>query len=141
VKEKQFYRLLDHTADTGIEVTGNTKEALFENAALALADLMAEGEGEGTDDPEEITLTGVDLPDLMVNWLRELLYQWTVEHRLIRKVHIHALSDRRIDTQVVFHTFNDDRPTTRHEIKAVTYHQAAVRETLDGWIAKVIFDL
>lgn len=36
------YKLFDHTADIGIEVTGRTRKELFVNAAEALFDVMIE---------------------------------------------------------------------------------------------------
>jgi len=36
------YKLFDHTADIGVEVTGRTRKELFVNAAEALFDIMLE---------------------------------------------------------------------------------------------------
>ncbi|PID73088.1 MAG: hypothetical protein CSB33_05605 [Desulfobacterales bacterium] len=33
------------------------------------------------------------------------------------------------------------RKSARHELKAVTYHQARVDRCQDGWMAEVIFDV
>ena len=68
------YRLIEHTADAGIEVTAPDAQTLFIEAGRALCDLLAMAEGSCDGLAYEITLDGADWTDLMINWLRELLY-------------------------------------------------------------------
>ncbi|MEJ2658936.1 MAG: archease, partial [Desulfobacterales bacterium] len=70
------YELIDHTADFGIRVFGSDSRELFANAAWALFDIITETEALTGNDSCRITVTGDDWSDLMVNWLREVLYLW-----------------------------------------------------------------
>jgi SHS2 domain-containing protein len=70
------YKLIDHTADFGIHVYGADPEELFANAAEALFDVITEVEGLKDNDSCNITVSGNDWSDLMINWLREVLYLW-----------------------------------------------------------------
>ena len=74
------YEELDHTADLRIALYGETLEALFANGALALFDLLVDGEsGGGGDTPWSLRVEGDDLEDLLVRWLGELLYRFEVD--------------------------------------------------------------
>ena len=72
------YQIIDHTADFGLQVTAANLPSLFEDAVHALFDVIAEVRAPASAAPEALTLqvAGDDWPDLMVNWLREALYQW-----------------------------------------------------------------
>jgi len=58
-----------------------------------------------------IDIDGDDPPDLMVNYLRELLYQWSGKEKLIKKVDILTVSYKILSARI--HTENyihHDRP-------------------------------
>ena len=73
------YRVFDHTADLGVEVYGKTPEALFDNAALALFDLMVDAAGIQSTQCRNMVIEGADRTDLFVNFLREILYLFNGE--------------------------------------------------------------
>ena len=84
----KLYKLIDHTADLGIEVTGRTKRELFTKAALSLMDIVVERKGTGAGVKEKaLTVEGSDPADLLINFLREILYLFNgrgVDHREVR---------------------------------------------------------
>ena len=135
------YRLIEHTADLGMEVYGNDAVELFANAALALSDILLRKTGLAIEDTTEFKITGDDPPDLLVNWLRELLYLWTVHHRLINKVEITRLTENSLDAVAHTHSPPLDLLDAAYEIKAVTYHQVAVESGSSGWRCQVFFDI
>ena len=136
-----FYRLIDHTADLGIRVHGAGPKELFENAARAMYDLIgAEAAGEGGD-RRRIGVTGADWPDLMVNWLRELLYLWNGEGLLVTAVAIDVIGEIELAATVAVAAFDARRNAIGHEIKAVTYHQIQVVQGPETWTARIIFDV
>jgi len=135
------YRLIDHTADFGIHVFGTDPVELFANAAYAMFDMLTEIDTLKGLDTTELRVTGDDWPDLMVNWLRELLYLWNGKELLVKKTQILALSENELSANVELDPFDPDRHEIKIEIKAVTYHQIQVSEEPEGWEAKVIFDV
>ena len=135
------YKLIDHTADLGIRVFGKSAEELFENAAFALFDLITDTGVLAGDRQTRIQVTGADRPDLMVNWLRELLYLWNGTDRLVKTVSISALSETGLTAGLTYDLFSPERHDIRAEIKAVTYHQIQVSGGSSGWEAKIIFDV
>jgi SHS2 domain-containing protein len=135
------YKLIDHTADFGIQVFGSDSQALFTNAALALFDVITEMDALKGDDSCNITVSGEDWADLMINWLREILYLWNGKEMLVKSVQILSLSENKISAKIYFDAYLPDRHTIKTEIKAVTYHQIQVKRSPTGWKAQIIFDI
>ena len=137
---KSLYRFIDHTADLGIVVRGENPKGLFRNAALALIDIVG---GPTVSRPQAthiIDITGDDWPDLMVNWLREILYLWNGEAYLVSGVHMMDLSEQRLRAEVALEAYQPDIHTIKTEVKAVTYHQIKVGPANGEWEAQIIFD-
>jgi SHS2 domain-containing protein len=135
------YELIDHTADFGLRVFGADPVELFETAGRALFDQITDRAALVGDQCQNIEVTGDDWPDLMVNWLRELLYQWAGNDLLVREVEITTLCETRLSARLRADRFDPARHPIRNEIKAVTYHQIAVEADEAGWEARVIFDV
>ncbi|MBW2644149.1 MAG: archease [Deltaproteobacteria bacterium] len=138
---KNKYNLIDHTADFGIHVFGSDSKELFANAALALFDLITDINHLKGLDSCNIEVSGDDWSDLMVNWLREILYLWNGKEFLLKKVRILSLSETKLSASVELDTFDPDRHIIKTEIKAVTYHQIQVNSSPSGWEARIIFDI
>ena len=135
------YEIIDHTADIGLHVFGDSRTTLFCNAAIALTDVITEHRSVVGIESLELSVTGADWPDLMVNWLRELLYLWNGKNLLVASVEIKQISAKRIVAVVSTEPYQPERHRIRNEIKAVTYHQIDVSESLTGWEAKIILDV
>ncbi|BBO71024.1 protein archease [Desulfosarcina alkanivorans] len=137
----ETYTLLDHTADLRIRVSGTDPADLFQNAGLALFDLIADPVRLKPREIIEVAVTGDDPADLMVNYLRELLYLWTGEEKLVERIDIVHLTDTAVSARVSADRYQPGRHEIRNEIKAVTYHQIEVSRTESGWRAMVVFDI
>ena len=138
---KKTYRLIDHTADFGLQVFGSDSQELFSNAALALFDVITDMDVLEGRNSCNITASGEDWPDLMINWLREVLYLWNGKEMLVKSVQILSLSENNISAKIYFDAYMPDRHIIKTEIKAVTYHQIQVKSSPSGWKAQIIFDI
>lgn len=135
------YELIDHTADFGIRIFGNDINELFENAAFALFDLIIIGPESKTSETHNISVTGEDWPDLMVNWLRELLYFWTGLEKIVVSVKITAVAEFKLSACIGIASYDPVVHEANHEIKAVTWHGICVEENNGGWMSSVILDV
>ena len=135
------YILIDHTADFGIHVFGQNPKELFANAAKALFDIITEIEQVKGVNHFNMHIGGDDWSDLMVNWLREILYLWNGKEFLINPVRIISISENELLATVYYDCFDLNQHYIKTEIKAVTYHQIQVYKKLSGWEAKIIFDV
>jgi SHS2 domain-containing protein len=135
------YRLIDHTADLGLHVFGADPPELFATAARALFDLMVPHASLRAAQCVKLEVAGVDWADLMVNWLRELLYLWSGEGFLVHSTAIDDIAATRITATAAVDVFDPARHAIVNEIKAVTYHQISVKQELTSWEAKIILDV
>jgi SHS2 domain-containing protein len=137
---KSLYRFIDHTADLGIVVRGKDPKRLFRNAARALVDIVVGSKVVRPQATRIIDVKGDDWPDLMVNWLREILYLWNGEAYLVNDVHMMDLSEKGLRAEVALEAYQPDIHAIKTEVKAVTYHQIKVGPTNGEWEAQIIFD-
>ena len=136
------YRLIDHTADFGIHVFGSDLKTLFENAADAMFDLIVDRRKARGAQAREINLAGDDWPDLMVNWLRELLYLWNGKGLIVKSTDIASISEYNISASVKVDPYQPALHDIKEEIKAVTYHQIRVQPAGErSWESTIIFDV
>jgi SHS2 domain-containing protein len=135
------YRLFDHTADLGMQVSGRTIADLFGNAALALFDVMIDASGIRTTQCRQMLIEGADRTDLFVNFLREILYLFNGKGLVLTACSIIQVGKRRLVAEVRCGRYNSRMHQVRTEIKAVTHHQAMVLKTAGGWEGRVVFDV
>jgi SHS2 domain-containing protein len=134
------FREIEHTGDTGIEITAKSRTELFRQAALGLAALLV--------DPTlvEPAVTGKVLaasaadPDLLHDLLAQLLNLFLLEAFIWRDVSVEEVADG-LRVKLKGERFDPRRHNFRGEIKAITYHQLAVERLADGWHARLIFDV
>ena len=136
------YKFFDHTADIGVEVTGRTRKELFVNAAQALFDVMIESKtGQAAKHEKKITVEGADISDLLINFLRELLYLFNGEQFVTGNCEIIKFTDKILQARLTGESFSNQKHLIKTEIKAVTYSGAKVEKQKTGWKARVIFDV
>jgi len=135
------YKLIDHTADFGIRVFGKDAKELFQNAALTMFELIVESGTPRVAVEKKVSVSGADRPDLMVNWLRELLFSWAGRQEILCGAIVDELTANSLSARIKMAVYNPDRDSVLNEIKAVTYHQINVSEIEDHWEARIIFDV
>ncbi len=136
-----FHRLLEHTADMGIEASASSLEELFAEAAYALREVIS-AEAEATCRQDQLVeVTGGDYGELLVAWLNEILYLFEIKGFFPVDFEVEGVAADRLQGRVCGEPFSPLRHTIEREVKAVTYHQLLV-EKLDGhWQARVYLDL
>ena len=135
------YQLLDHTADCGIRVFARTQKELFENAALAMMDLIVPGPVNAGEKTRNISVSGIDMEDLLINFLREALYIFSGEGELVCSVSVDRLSGTSLSAVMETEKFSPDERGIDQDIKAVTYHNLEIVQTSRGWECSLIFDV
>jgi SHS2 domain-containing protein len=88
-----------------------------------------------------LEVEGADLDDLMVNWMRELLYLYQGSGYLLKEFHIREAKDTSVKAEVFGEKIDPDRHEIKKEILAVAYHQGRMQKTGDQWTAQVIFEI
>jgi SHS2 domain-containing protein len=135
------YTTFNHTADLGIEVSGKDEKELFSNAAFAVFDITADLHDVNAIKVHRFAVEGSGREDLLVNYLREVLYMFSGHGLLLKDFSILEIDGRHLVAEVRGEPFDSARHSIKTEIKAVTYHEAEIRETEKGLKARLIFDV
>jgi SHS2 domain-containing protein len=135
------YELIDHTADIGIRVTEPTLKVLFETSAHAMFEQITDTSKLSGTHSKEIHVKGIDRSDLLINWLRELLWFWTIDNCLVREITINSINNDHLSATISYDEFDPEKHEILKDIKAVTYHGVSVDQADAGWQATIIFDV
>lgn len=135
------YEQFSHTADIGVRVFGSDLKELFENAAFAMFDIIADLEGLEGSVEQDIELVAPNSEELLVAWLDELLYNFYTKQIILVRFQIKELSNTRLSAKVFGRPVGVNRNRLKTEIKAATYSDLAIKKTPDGYRVEIIFDV
>lgn len=135
------YRFIDHTADLGIIAYGRDEKEVFANIAFALFDNIADLGTVQENEAVEVEVKGMGWEELLLNWLRELLYLQQVKDYLFKRFVLRELEENHLIGDANGEIFDPEKHRIKLEVKAVTYHQLKVKKSKAGWQAQVIFDI
>jgi tRNA nucleotidyltransferase (CCA-adding enzyme) len=130
-----------HGADLGVRGFGPTREAAFEQAALALVAAAAD---LGEIEPQaeiEIRCTGPDDELLLVNWLNAVLYEMATRHMVFGRFEL-----KRDGDGLAARAWGERLDRSRHrlgtEVKGATMTGLKVRRDPSGeWTAETVVDV
>jgi SHS2 domain-containing protein len=142
------YIFFDHTSDIGVEISGRTKKELFANAASALFDILIENNDKKSKTAKRVqklqktlTIEGADVEDLLINYLRELLYLFNGENFVTDNCENMECYNKKLKVRLTGELFNKMKHSIKTEVKAITYSGLNVEKQKSGWKARVIFDV
>jgi riboflavin kinase/FMN adenylyltransferase len=136
-RDERFWTELPHTADLAIRVSGASQRQLFARTAAAMNLL------QGADSTRPITLARAvqveagDPADLLVAWLNRLLAGQDLDGEMYTRFELQELSA----TGLRGLAYGYEGTPSRAAIKAATYYDLSVMETVKGWEARVTFDV
>ena len=137
----QSFKVIEHTADTGFEVTGSSRNDVFQAAAMALCQMMWEIMKETPGEPVDLEINGNDLQELLVNFLEEFLYLYDAKGLVCTRVEIDSVTDNKLTAKVWLQSFDNDQDQEILGVKAVTYHQLFIGRQNDNWVARIFLDI
>ena len=137
----RLYRIIEHTADTGFEVRGATKEQVYENAARAFFDIMWQIKSRRKSKPENIEVSGIEREELLVNFLEEFLYLYDAKRLVCTGIEVETVTDNNVCAQAWLQEFDADCDREMLSVKAVTYHQLFLGQEKGAWRARIFLDI
>ena len=135
------FEVFEHTADVGLHAYGNTLPELFIHAAQGMESLMVSPEQVRLLVSREITAEGHDLVSLLIAWLNELIFLFDTEYLIFRAFEIDRLTETSLRGRASGEPYDAQRHDLSSAIKSVTWHEAAVERTAEGYKARIIFDI
>src|ERR671923_2002085 len=139
--EKRRYRITPRQSELAVKVVGSSQADLFANSAFALFDVMTDVDKIEVKDRLPLEVEGADRDDLMVNWMRELLYLYQGSGYLLREFDIREAKDTLVKAEVCGEKIDPDRHEIRKEIHGIAYHQSRMQKTGDQWTAQLTFEI
>ena len=130
------YELIDHTGDLGIVARAPTLEELYAECARAMFAILAENPSPAAEHSDAFDVPGLDPAEDLRDFLGELLYRFSAERKMYG-----SFTPGSGTVRGAWEPYDPVRHPLRTELKAVTWHQLAVKKDEVGWMARVIFDV
>jgi SHS2 domain-containing protein len=138
LEERPPSEILEHTADIGLRARGESMEALVENAAAGMLEILGAAARDGSME-DEITVEAEDRAALLVYFLDELIYLVDGRGARIAGTTVRFETPTRLRARVTWAP--SDEPLDGTELKAATFHQLSLEERNGGYEATVFFDV
>ncbi|RLE81165.1 MAG: archease [Thermoprotei archaeon] len=139
------FRFLEHIADVYIEATGKTLKEAFEQAALAMFEVITDTSKVEPKVCKEIRVNGFDEFSLLYNWLEELLFLHDLESLVFSKFKVHEINRNHeewtLRGEAWGEPFDESRHEKRTEVKAITYSRMEVIKKGDNHIVRFVLDI
>jgi protein archease len=140
------YRVLEGVAiaDCAVEIEGTTLDDLFETAAAALCEIMADPATLARDRSRSVTLRAPDGEALLFDWLSELVFRKDRDQELYPRCTVRVRDGAgrwSLNASLEGASIRPDRGGLRADVKAVTLHQFQMRAVDHGYRARVVFDI
>lgn len=139
------FEFLEHTADVYIAAHGKTMEEAFENAALAMFEVMTDTQKVSPEVEDSVEVETEDEYALLYSWLEALLVKFETKNMLYSKFKIPGIEETsegfRIKASVWGEKFNAEKHTQKVAVKAVTYHRMEIIKEIDKVTLEFILDI
>ncbi len=130
-----------HGADIGIRGIGPTREAAFEQAALALTGVITDPELVRPDVPVRIACEAPTDELRLADWLNGLVYEMATR-RMLFGAFVVTLDDSRLHAVAWGEGVDRARHEPAVEVKGATYTALRVGQQEDGlWLAQCVVDV
>lgn len=138
----QKFEFFDHTADIGIKAYGKTLSEAFENAALAVFEIMTDTSKVKPKEIREIKVDGYDIENLLYRWIESLLVYYDSELLLFSKFDVKIDEINLIlEAKAYGEKFDPNRHERRTVVKAMTYHEMNIQYKDGMYILSFVVDI
>lgn len=139
------FEFLEHVSDAFAAAHGSTLEEAFENAALAMFEVMTDTSTVQPRCTNTLSVEAEDTYSLLYTWLEQLLIKFETEGFLYSKFKLDKIEKTstgyKLTATIFGESFNPEKHPSKTAIKAVTYHQMEIAKDQEGITVKVLFDI
>ena len=150
-ESKLKYDYFDVTADIGFYAYGKSLEEAYENAGLAMFNVITDIKKVKKQESKEFEIVSEDLVSLLYDYLEELLFLQDTEflffsdfNKKIKKIvdeNSSSLENYKLTCSAYGEEINWDVHTHKSEVKAITFHKMCVKEDDGVFKLRTILDL
>lgn len=135
------YEQVPHTADLAVIIYGENLNNLFDNAAFAMFDMMADIKPQKSNQNIKVKVEGPDIEGLLIAWLNELLYLSFYKSLIFNEYNIISIKEAVLEAEVKGYSFLEKENPIKKEIKAATYHDVHIEKKDNIYQVRVVFDV
>ncbi|MEW6592969.1 MAG: archease [Candidatus Hadarchaeota archaeon] len=138
------YEWVEHPSDIGFRAYGRSLAEAFENAALALLEVMTDTNKVEPLEKVEVDLKAKDEGALLYDWLDRLIYLHDSRNLVMSKFKVeisHVGEGLKLHASVMGEKFDPKKHEERTAVKAMTYHMMEVKQGKDGCSVQAVVDI
>ncbi len=143
--EERRFEFLEHTADAYIAAYGKDLREAFENAALAMFEVMTDIKMVSQEVEDYVEVEAEDECALLYSWLEALLVKFDISGVLYSKFKISDLDMKStgfsLKAKIWGEKFNSEKHLQKVGVKAVTYHRMEIIKEKSKITLKLILDI
>lgn len=123
------YEYFEATADIGLKAYGNDMNEAFENAGLAIFNIISDTSLIIPERKIEFEVTSEDDVSLLYDFLEELLFYHETEFMLFSRFDVEIDEKFHLKAVIYGEEIDWNKHERKTEIKAITFHKMAVKKT------------
>jgi SHS2 domain-containing protein len=139
------FEFMEHTADVYVAAHGANLAEAFENAALAMFEVMTDTAKVAANAEDSLTVEAEDEYALLYSWLEALLVKFEVNGMLCSKFKVSSLDETSEGFKLTATVWGEKFDAVKHAqkvaVKAVTYHRMEIIKTIDKVTLEFILDI
>lgn len=121
------FEYFDVTADIGFKAYGKNLNEAFENAGIAMFNVITDVCGVDSSKEISFEISSQDYVALLYDYLEELLFFHEVEFMLFGEFHVEIDDNFHLKATIKGEDINWDKHERKTEIKAITFHKMEVK--------------
>ena len=134
------YEYFEATADIGFNAYGKNLNEAFENAGVAMFNIITDTDGVEAKSKITFEIKSEDEVSLLYDYLEELLFHHEIDFMLFSEFHVQIDDNLNLKAVIAGEEIDWDKHERKTEIKAVTFHKMEVKKT-DNVKLRAIVDL
>ena len=132
------FEYFDVTADIGFKSYGKDLNEAFENASLAIFNIISDTSDIDAKIEKSIEITSEDEVSLLYDYLEELLFLHEVEFMLFSQFDVNIDDNLHLKATIKGEEINWDKHERKTEIKAITFHKMEVKNTCPAQLQAIV---
>jgi SHS2 domain-containing protein len=145
MSKAEKFEFLEHTADAYIAAHGKTLIEAFENAALAMFEVMTDTDKISQIEEDTVEVEAEDEYALLYSWLEALLVRFDTKNMLYSRFHISSFEENtegfKIKATIWGEKFNPEKHIQKVGVKAATYHRMEIIQKEEKVTLEFILDI
>jgi SHS2 domain-containing protein len=121
------FEYFDVTADIGFKAYGENLNEAFENAGIAMFNVITDVRDVVSSKEISFEISSQDYVALLYDYLEELLFFHEVEFMLFGEFHVEIDENLHLKATIKGEEINWDKHERKTEIKAITFHKMEVK--------------